>query len=82
MPDNRYQVKPSQAHHAARLRQWAALFPLTAGSTLVAIALGILLVVIIHPGRNAPFKDLHDSSDCGEQHAAQSTKGDAAGACW
>jgi hypothetical protein len=59
------------------------------GSTLVAIAMGILLVQLVRPGRNAPFDSLGSpSATCGDhytEHAKTAAKGAACGwlaGCW
>lgn len=41
-----------------------------AGSTLLAIAVGIVLVVLVHPGRGAPFDHIASAAGgCRETHA-------------
>lgn len=57
------------AQSMARLAKLTAAFYVT--STLLAIALGLLLVVVIRPGRGAAFNDLAASSGCGSSETAQ-----------
>lgn len=47
-------------------------YPNIAGSTLLAIGVGILLVVAVHPGRGAPFDHIASGGgDCRQEHAKE-----------